>query len=884
MHCGAEAHDGDTTCEKANCMLNRPWQSYIDSITKIVIEEGITAIGSDSFNGLTAVTEIELPDSLTEIGIGAFCFTAITEVTIPANVSTMGYSAFYGCGKLESVFFAGNKVREIGIYTFAKCYALKNLEFPEGLTAIRLGALQECRSLEELVFPESLTVLEQSVLGDSSGKGTPNTTLKKVVVKSDVAIPGFMFCRCTALETVDLSDKVTEIGEKAFWECTDLKTVDGFDAVSTIGREAFQGCSSLENIQFGTQLTTIGQFAFDKTGLTEVFVPASVTRIDQYGFANNVNLKKIVFEGTVAPTIGGNTITNNPLLAAVVLTNMSDFSNLTSDSFVYWSTDTKQFTVFYVKDSDALTALKDKRTSGHPCAYAAAGEGAEVLNCEKGKLATVSKIDGIFDGWYEKADYSGNKVTDAANNQSYYANWVECKHDNTKAYTASGNVITETCHDCGQVFGTATLTLPENLVYDGQAKVAAVTYSEGWTGEKNLTVTYDEAEIAPVDAGTYTVKIAVGDAKVTQSMTIAQATPTITIQADKETLTGGGDVVLTVITEPEEGTVDVSCDKDVDITLNKENGTFTATLPNSSEKYTFTATYVESTNYKTASDTCDVTVTYQSTSSGGGGGSRNNSYAVSTPKADNGSVTVNNGTTAKKGDTVTITVKPDAGYEIDKVTVTDSKGNTVAVTDKGDGKFSFVMPDSKVDVKATFVKSEVKPDQPSKTTFVDVPENSWYADAADFVAQRGLMSGIGENLFGGSQNTTRAMLMTILARMDGQDVTGGATWYEKAMNWAKANGVSDGTMPEVNITREQLATMLYSYAKLKGIDTTQGGMAVREFSDYDSISDWVGQSMTWAVNAGILSGQGNNTLAPTAGATRAEMAVMLQQFVKLMEK
>ena len=172
----------------------------------------------------------------------------------------------------------------------------------------------------------------------------------------------------------------------------------------------------------------------------------------------------------------------------------------------------------------------------------------------------------------------------------------------------------------------------------------------------------------------------------------------------------------------------------------------------------------------------------------------------------------------------------------------------------------------------------------AKTTFVDVPENSWYADAADFVAQRGLMSGVGENLFGGNQNTTRAMLMTILARMDGQDVTGGATWYEKAMNWAKQTGVSDGTMPEVNITREQLATMLYSYAKLKRIDTTQGGMAVREFNDYDSISGWAGQSMTWAVNAGILSGRGNNTLAPTAGATRAEMAVMLQQFVGLMEQ
>ena len=139
---------------------------------------------------------------------------------------------------------------------------------------------------------------------------------------------------------------------------------------------------------------------------------------------------------------------------------------------------------------------------------------------------------------------------------------------------------------------------------------------------------------------------------------------------------------------------------------------------------------------------------------------------------------------------------------------------------------------------------------------MDVPENSWYADAADFVAQRGLMSGVGENLFGGNQNTTRAMLMTILARMDGQDVSGGATWYEKGMNWAKNNGVSDGTMPEVNITREQLATMLYSYAKLKGVDTTQGGMAVREFDDFEQVSDYAGEAMTWAVNTGIDASSG----------------------------
>ena len=159
-----------------------------------------------------------------------------------------------------------------------------------------------------------------------------------------------------------------------------------------------------------------------------------------------------------------------------------------------------------------------------------------------------------------------------------------------------------------------------------------------------------------------------------------------------------------------------------------------------------------------------------------------------------------------------------------------------------------------------------------------------YADAADFVAQRGLMSGIGENLFGGSQNTTRAMLMTILARMDGQDVTGGATWYEKAMNWAKQTGVSDGTMPEVNITREQLATMLYSYAKLKGMDPIPNGMALSKFSDADSISTWASEAVSWAAYSGIISGRSNGTVDPQAGATRAEMAVMLQQFVKLAEK
>ena len=436
----------------------------------------------------------------------------------------------------------------------------------------------------------------------------------------------------------------------------------------------------------------------------------------------------------------------------------------------------------------------------------------------------------------------------------------------------------------GVSFEDATYT------YDGKEKTLEIT---GQLPE-GVTVSYENNTLTNAGSVKATAEFTVADTEhyneidevLYADLTIEKAIPEITISADKATLTGSGTVTLTV-EKPEDGKVTVTCDKEGVTVTENEDGTFTATLPNADETYTFTAKveYDENANYVNVDPvTCTVTVTYQSTSHGGGGSSRNNSYAVSTPKADNGSVTINNGSTAKKGDTVTITVKPDAGYEIDKVTVTDSKGNTITVTDKGDGKFSFTMPDGKVDVKVTFVKSEVKPDQPSKSGFVDVPENSWYADAADFVAQRGLMSGVGENLFGGSQNTTRAMLMTILARMDGQDVTGGATWYEKAMNWAKNNGVSDGTMPEVNITREQLATMLYSYAKLKGMDPIPNGMALSKFSDADSISTWASEAVSWAAYSGIISGRSNGTVDPQAGATRAEMAVMLQQFVKLAEK
>ena len=289
--------------------------------------------------------------------------------------------------------------------------------------------------------------------------------------------------------------------------------------------------------------------------------------------------------------------------------------------------------------------------------------------------------------------------------------------------------------------------------------------------------------------------------------------------------------------------------------------------------------------YVEASDSygglCRSDVTYltlnglPSDSSSGGSGSRDDdddpSYAVSAPSAKNGDVTVSP-KNAAKGDTVTITVTPDSGYKVDKVTVTNANGNTITVTDKGNGKYTFTMPASKVTITPTFVKIA---QQPTGKTFSDVAKSDWFADAVAYVTDKGLMSGTGSDKFAPSATTTRAMLMTVLARYAGEDTTGGATWYEKSMEWAKAKGVSDGTNPNANITREQLVTMMYRYA---GSPKADGKLD--SFSDATSVSTYAADAMQWAVANGIVNGS-NGKLNPQDNATRAEVAAILMRFCEM---
>ena len=276
-------------------------------------------------------------------------------------------------------------------------------------------------------------------------------------------------------------------------------------------------------------------------------------------------------------------------------------------------------------------------------------------------------------------------------------------------------------------------------------------------------------------------------------------------------------------------------------------------------------------------------------SGGSGGGSSTPTYRPDVAQPDNGEVSVSP-SRPERGDDVTITPEPDKGFEVDEVIVTDRNGDEVEVTDNGDGTFSFTQPSGKVTIEVTFREIEPEP-----LPFADVPEGHWAYDAIRYVYENGLMAGTSATAFGPDGVLTRGQLVTILWRaagspqvnylMDFSDVDP-ASWYGEAVRWASAlqiaGGYGDGRFgPDDPVTREQLAVMLYQYAWNMGYDLTGGGMALREYDDYDQISGWALEALDWAVNAGILSGTGDSTLSPQGQATRAQAAVMLTRLCEL---
>ena len=314
-----------------------------------------------------------------------------------------------------------------------------------------------------------------------------------------------------------------------------------------------------------------------------------------------------------------------------------------------------------------------------------------------------------------------------------------------------------------------------------------------------------------------------------------------------------------------------------------ENGIVILPTPTRSGRYAFRY-WTDGTNTYNAGDAYTVTGNATLTAvwryTGSSSSGITSSYLVSVPRFDNGSVSVTPGS-ASKGTTVTITVKPDEGYELDKITVTDKDGNRLSLSDKGDGKYTFVMPDGKVSVDASFSKIV------ATVNFRDVNQSDYYYDAVQWAVEKGITEGTSATTFSPDASCTRAQMVTFLYRAAGSpapkstvnpftDVSA-SDYYYNAVLWAVENGITTGVSadrfaPGATVSRAQTVTFLY---RANGSPAASGA----SFSDV-AAGEYYANAVAWAVQNGITTGTGNGKFTPNAPCTRGQIVTFLYRSSK----
>ncbi len=261
----------------------------------------------------------------------------------------------------------------------------------------------------------------------------------------------------------------------------------------------------------------------------------------------------------------------------------------------------------------------------------------------------------------------------------------------------------------------------------------------------------------------------------------------------------------------------------------------------------------------------------------------NPNYRITVEATQGGAVTADP-TAAKAGTTVTLTPVPHRGYQVGTVAVTDRFGEAVAVTEQADGTYTFTMPNGQVTVTVTFAEAPLP--------FPDVTDGDWFYDAVRCAYENSLMDGVGDSLFAPNSETTRAQLVTILYRLEGAPEVSGTSgfsdvaagiWYTDAVAWAAQNGIVNGVSdtefaPGDDITREQLAVILYRYAACQGYDVSQRA-DLSGFGDASSIRPYAQEALSWAHAQGLVLGFEDGSLRPQGTASRAQIAAVLMRFL-----
>lgn len=428
------------------------------------------------------------------------------------------------------------------------------------------------------------------------------------------------------------------------------------------------------------------------------------------------------------------------------------------------------------------------------------------------------------------------------------------------------------------------------------------------------TVIIKKEYLAALTAGTVVLTFDYsGGTRPVLTITITNSTPAVSSDATLSALTISSGTLLPAFVP---GTTDYTASVahnvasvDITATVNQENASLTINgsaaangTPTSAAlnvgNNTFTIVVTAQDNSTTETYTLNITRAAASSSSGGGGGGKSPAYYSASVDAngDNGAVTFDK-TRSTAGSKVTITVTPEEGYTIDRLIILDQTGREVDYTENEDGTYSFTMPSGDITVNALFTAiPALLPDDPPALPFADVQESDWYFHAVDYVFQNQWFTGTNEEQFEPNTPMSRAMLVTVLWRMEGQanidvnqiftDVPAGE-YYAGAVNWANRQeiiqGYGNGVFgPLDNITREQMALILYNFAQFKGYDTS-AATDLDSYHDGSTVSPWSLDAVKWAVASQILSGKGDGVLDPSGPATRAETASILMRLITSQE-
>ena len=485
--------------------------------------------------------------------------------------------------------------------------------------------------------------------------------------------------------------------------------------------------------------------------------------------------------------------------------------------------------------------------------------------------------------WTDISEAKAATYTTAATTTSMNGYQYRCVVSNS-AGSVTSNAATLTVNAATVSVTGVTLTPASLSLFTDDTATLTATVQPSDATNQNVTWSSDKPEVATVENGvvtakaagtaTITVTTADGNKTATCAVTVTAATVPVTGVTLNKTSTSlyvGDTETLTATVEPSDAT-----DKNVTWSSDNEGvATVDATgKVTAVSAGTATITVTTEDGAKTAS--CTVTVRPDIPPA-------NPNYRITVEATQGGTVTADP-TAAKAGTTVTLTPVPDRGYQVGTVAVTDRFGEAVAVTEQAGGTYTFVMPNGQVTVTVTFEQAPLP--------FPDVTEGDWFYDAVRYAYENGLMDGVGDNLFAPNSETTRAQLVTILYRLAGEPEPGGdsgfadvaaGTWYTDAVAWAAQNGIVNGVSdtefaPGDDITREQLAAILYRYAAYQGYDVSQRA-DLSGFGDASSIRGYAQEALSWAHAQGLVLGFEDGSLRPQGTASRAQIAAVLMRFL-----